>query len=48
MDSDANGSISIDELSSEMEKHRISFTKHVAENLENLTALGNMLGVKKS
>ena len=31
-----------------MEKHRISFNKNVAESLESLTAMGNMLGVKKS
>jgi hypothetical protein len=48
MDTNADGSISIHELSTEMEKHRISFNKNVAESLENLAAMGNMLGVRKS
>lgn len=33
MDSNTDGSISIKELSTEMEKHRISFNKNVAESL---------------
>ena len=33
MDSNADGSISIQELSNEMEKHRISFNKNIAESL---------------
>lgn len=33
MDSNADGSISIQELSTEMEKHRISFHKNIAESL---------------
>ena len=48
MDTNEDGSISIQEMSTEMEKHRISFNKNVAESLESLTAMGNMLGVKKS
>jgi hypothetical protein len=47
MDNNDDGSISIPELSSEMEKHHITYNKNVAENLEQLTN-GGGFNVKKS
>ncbi len=46
MDSNDDGSISIQELSTEMEKHFISFNKNTAETIEALT--NNVFNVKKS
>lgn len=45
MDSNDDGSISINELSSEMEKNHINFNKNTAETIEAMT---NIFNVKKS
>jgi hypothetical protein len=46
MDSNEDGSISIHELSTEMEKHFITFNKNTAETIEALTI--NAFNMKKA
>lgn len=48
MDYNGDGSISLQELSTEMEKHRISFTKGASLNEQILNQLAGKIGVKKS
>jgi len=48
MDANDDGSISLKELSSEMEKHHIIFNKNVTENLESILNNNNTFFVKKS